>query len=65
MFDQWQAQLLALALLKARVGVYSEIPPDEIRRSHLEPVDDIAERVAGELERSARTRASRCCRKGR
>jgi lactate racemase len=48
-FDQWQAQLLALALLRARIGVYSEIPPAAIRQSHLEPVDDIAERVAAEL----------------
>jgi nickel-dependent lactate racemase len=51
MFDQWQAQLLALTLLKARVGVYCEIPPDAIRRSHLEPVDDIGKRVAAELNR--------------
>lgn len=50
MFDQWQAQLLALALLKARVGVHCEIPPDDIRRSHLEPVADIARRVAEEIE---------------
>jgi lactate racemase len=50
MFDQWQAQLLALTLLKARVGVYCEIPPDAIRRSHLEPVDDIGKRVVVELD---------------
>jgi nickel-dependent lactate racemase len=47
--DQWQAQLLAIALLKARIGVFSEIPEDAIRRSHLEPVDDVARRVAKEL----------------
>ncbi len=51
MFDQWQAQLLALALLKARVGVYSEIPPDAIRQSHLEPVANITERVVEEMAR--------------
>jgi len=51
MFDQWQAQLLALALLKARVGVYSEIPPEAIRQSHLEPVANIAERVVEEMAR--------------
>ena len=50
MFDQWQAQMLASALLKARVGVYSEIEPDAIRQSHLEPVPDVARRVAEELE---------------
>lgn len=50
MFDQWQAQLLALTLLKAWVGVYCEIPPDAIRRSHLEPFDDIGKRVVAELD---------------
>jgi nickel-dependent lactate racemase len=54
MFDQWQAQLLALVLLKARVGVYSEIEPDAIRRCHLEAVADIAHRVGEELARVGR-----------
>ena len=54
MFDQWQAQLMALVLLKARVGVYSEIAADAIRQSHLEPVSDIAERVAAEIDRIGR-----------
>ena len=54
MFDQWQAQVLALALLRARIGVYSEIPADDIRRSHLEPVADIAQRVEEELNRAGR-----------
>ena len=51
MFDQWQAQLLALILLKARVGLQCEIDRDAIRQSHIEPVADIAGRVAEELER--------------
>ena len=51
-FDQWQTQVLAMALLKARVAVYSEIAPDEIRQSHLEPVSDIAQRVEAELKRA-------------
>jgi hypothetical protein len=49
MFDQWQAQLFALALLKSRIAIYSELPPLEVGRSHLEPIADIAARVAGEL----------------
>lgn len=53
-FDQWQAQVLALALLKARVAVYSEIAPDAIRQSHLEPISDIAARVEEELKRAGR-----------
>jgi nickel-dependent lactate racemase len=51
MYDQWEAQLLALIRLKARVGLFSEIPPDEVRRAHLEPVDDVQATVARELAR--------------
>ena len=31
MYDQWEAQLLAGVLLKARVGLYSELPPENVR----------------------------------
>jgi lactate racemase len=51
MYDQWEAQLLALVRLKARVGLYSEIPPDDVRRAHLEPVADVAATVLAELAR--------------
>jgi nickel-dependent lactate racemase len=51
MYDQWEAQLLALIRLKARVGLLSEIPPDEVRRAHLEPLTDIATSVDTELAR--------------
>jgi nickel-dependent lactate racemase len=51
MFDQWQAQLLALALLKSRIALYSELPPLDVGRSHLEPIGDVAARVADELAR--------------
>jgi lactate racemase len=51
MYDQWEAQLLAMIRLKARVGLYSDIAPDETRRAHLEPVADIGEFIAGELKR--------------
>ena len=50
-FDQWQAQLLALVRLKARVGLYSELPEDDVRRAHLEPVEDITAAVTAELRR--------------
>jgi lactate racemase len=43
--------LLAMIRLKARVGLYSDIAPDEVRRAHLEPVADVSEFVAGELKR--------------
>jgi lactate racemase len=51
LYDQWEAQLLALILLKARVGLFSEIDSGDVRRAHLEPVDDIGARIAVELER--------------
>jgi hypothetical protein len=37
--------------LKARVGLYSDIPPEDVRRAHLEPVADIAAFIADELKR--------------
>ena len=51
MYDQWEAQLLAMIALKADVALYSEIPADEVRRAHLEPVTDVAARLAEELQR--------------
>ncbi len=51
MYDQWEAQLLAMIRLKARVGLYSDIPADAVRRAHLEPVADIAAFIAEELKR--------------
>ncbi len=51
LYDQWEAQLLALICLKARVGLFSEIGADEVRRAHLEPVDSIETRIAAEIER--------------
>jgi lactate racemase len=51
MYDQWEAQLLAMIRLKARVGLHSDIPPDEVRRAHLEPVGDISSFVSGELQK--------------
>ncbi len=50
MYDQWEAQLLAMVCLKARVGLFSEISEEKTRRAHLEKVRDIALRVAMELE---------------
>jgi len=39
-YDQWEAQMLAMILVKARVGLYSALPADDVRRAHLEPVAD-------------------------
>ena len=51
LYDQWEAQLLALIRLKARVGLLSELPADEVRRAYLEPIADVGAAVARELAR--------------
>jgi nickel-dependent lactate racemase len=51
LFDQWEAQVLANVLLDARVGLYSELSPADVRRAHLEPVEDVEDAVASELRR--------------
>jgi lactate racemase len=50
-YDQWEAQLLAMILLQARVGLYSEIPAAEVTRAHIEPVSDLRARLVAELDR--------------
>ena len=54
LYDQWEAQLLALIRLKANVGLYSELPADEVRRAYLEPLVDVGQTVARELARVGR-----------
>jgi nickel-dependent lactate racemase len=51
LYDQWEAQLLALIRLKARVGLRSELPDEDVRRAHLEPIEDVGAAVARELDR--------------
>jgi nickel-dependent lactate racemase len=53
-FDQWQVQLCALILQRARVALYSDIPPEDVRRVHLEPVADITAKISEELENIGR-----------
>jgi lactate racemase len=48
-YDQWEAQLHAIIALKARVGLYSSLPAEEVRRAFLEPVDNPNARIAAEL----------------
>jgi len=50
-FDQWQVQLFAQILQRARVALYGEIPPDDVRSAHLEPIGDITAAISEELER--------------
>ena len=51
MYDQWEAQKLALIELKARVGLKSDLNDDDVWKAHLEPVHDINKRVAEELKK--------------
>jgi nickel-dependent lactate racemase len=51
MFDQWQTQILAQILLKARVFFKnSYLSPDQIRAAMLEPIESIEETVAQLLQ---------------
>jgi lactate racemase len=49
LYDQWEAQLLARICLQARVGLFSTIPPQEVRRAHLLPVANIEAELQSEL----------------
>ena len=59
LYDQWEAQLLAMILLKAGVGLFSDLPADEVRAAHLEPIADIESRLAEELARRGRRAGGR------
>lgn len=50
-FDQWQAQLLAMILLKARVGLHCEVAAAELERAHFIPVADVGAALRAELAR--------------
>ncbi len=54
LFDQWEAQMLAMILLKARTGLHSSIPAEEVMRAHLEPVADVSARLAEEVRKVGR-----------
>ncbi|WFB35981.1 nickel-dependent lactate racemase [Kiritimatiellota bacterium B12222] len=49
--DQWQVQVLALILQKARVGLYSEMDAQAVINAHLQPVTDLRAAIDAELER--------------
>ncbi|MGI8860490.1 MAG: nickel-dependent lactate racemase [Rubrobacteraceae bacterium] len=50
LYDQWQVQLCAQILQRARVALHSERDHEAFRRVHLEPVADITARISEELE---------------
>jgi nickel-dependent lactate racemase len=45
LFDQWQAQILAMIAARARIALYSELAAEDVRRAHLEPVSDVTTRL--------------------
>lgn len=50
--DQWQVQILARVLLKARVSIYSEnLDGDKMRRMWLNPLDSVEEGIEAAIER--------------
>ena len=51
LFDQWEAQVLAIIQLHARVALYSDIPDDEVRRAFITPTHDIEALIRSELSR--------------
>lgn len=54
MYDQWEAQLLAMIQIRARVSLYSEISEEETKRAHLEKLTDFTARIDQELSRIGR-----------
>ncbi len=49
--DQWQNQLLSLIQLKARVAVFSELNTEEVTKAHMEPIEDLNDFIAKELQK--------------
>lgn len=49
--DQWQVQILASVLKEYRVGLFSELPDEDVRRTHIEPVPDLRQWVDAERRR--------------
>jgi len=52
--DQWQVQLLAIIFQKGRIGVFSELADEELRKAHFTPIKDIREAIDREEERLQR-----------
>ena len=54
LYDQWEARILGMIANKARIGFYSTLASDDVRRAHIEPVSDFAARLRQELEQIGR-----------
>jgi nickel-dependent lactate racemase len=51
--EQWQAQIQSLISKRARILLYSNLPPETVRSAHLTPCSDVSEAVVLELARSS------------
>ncbi len=54
LFDQWQVQVFSNILKKCRVGLYSDLPEEEVSRGHMMPVQDMRQALDAELQRIGR-----------
>ena len=51
MFDQWEAQLLAMIQVRAKVALFSALPAGEVRRAHMDYVKNLNEYLASVMRR--------------
>jgi len=51
MFDQWEARLLAMIQVRAKVALFSSLPADDVRRAHLDYIADLDEYLASAMRR--------------
>lgn len=51
MFDQWEAQLLAMVQVRTKVALFSSLPADDVRRAHLDYVENLDEYLAAVMRR--------------
>ena len=51
MFDQWEAQLLAMIQIRAKVALFSALPADEVRRAHMDYVEHLNEYLVAVMHR--------------
>ena len=51
MFDQWEAQLLAMIQVRASVALFSALAADDVRRAHLDYVENLDEYLVSTRQR--------------
>ncbi len=51
MFDQWEAQLLAMIQIHAKVALFSALPADAVRRGHMDYIANLDEYLASVMRR--------------